>query len=349
MRSSLRLLFAIVCAGLLAVPARAVTPIPSADGQFWDVQDTSPWAQDSGGIATGGRAHPFNGFGYLKLEVARASGPPAVSNLYLRGFGLAHDGAERFDAITPLVSEGIVISRAIFAPKDTAYLRYFDSFFNSTDEPRTIRVAWGGATGVFDDGGRVVVAMTSRGDRRIDPADSFVTVMQNAKPAADPMSGPSGHGPSAHVLGTKSGVLSGVGDMYADPFRDPYPGYDPAHIGYIYTLQLAPGQTAALVTFVVKGLSELYDPRGGYPIAARDALLSSWSGRRYSGADAKIPAAGSEIARVTSVARQLVKDPDLRGLTPRQRGQIANWMLPSPPPSTPFSVFEKSVTELQEA
>ena len=51
---------------------RAVTSLPSADGQFWDIQDTSPWAQDSGGIATGGRANPFNGFGYLKLQVRRA-------------------------------------------------------------------------------------------------------------------------------------------------------------------------------------------------------------------------------------------------------------------------------------
>ena len=50
----------------------AVTRVPSADGQFWDIQDTSPWAQDSGGIATGGRANPFNGFGYLKLLVRRA-------------------------------------------------------------------------------------------------------------------------------------------------------------------------------------------------------------------------------------------------------------------------------------
>jgi amidase len=349
MRSCLPLLLALVCAALLTVPTGAVTPIPSGDGQFWDIQDTSPWAQDSGGIATGGRANPFNGFGYLKLEIARASGPPTISNLYLRGFGLSHDGAERFDAITPLVHEGVVISRAILAPKDTAYLRYFDSFFNSTGEPRTIRVAWGGATGVFDDGGRVAVAATSSGDRRIDPSDSFVTVMQNAKQSSDPMRGPSGHGPSAHVTGNKSGVLTSAGDMYADPFRDPYPGYDPAHIGYVFTLRLAPGQTAALVTFVVKGLSEVYDPRGGYPMAARDALLSTWNPAPYSGADARIPAAGSEIARVTSVARQLVKEPDLRGLTARQRSQVANWTLPASAATPSFSVFEKSVTELQEA
>ena len=32
-----------------------MTNVPSSDGQSWDIQDTSPWAQDSGGIATGPR------------------------------------------------------------------------------------------------------------------------------------------------------------------------------------------------------------------------------------------------------------------------------------------------------
>ena len=58
----------------LTIVLDAVTRMPSADGQFWDIQDTSAWAQDSGGIATGGGANPFNGFGYLKLQVRLASG-----------------------------------------------------------------------------------------------------------------------------------------------------------------------------------------------------------------------------------------------------------------------------------
>ena len=83
------------CSALLVVASiavtEAVTRLPSADGQFWDVQDTSPWAEDSGGIATGGRANPFNGFGYLKLRVRAIGGATLTRNLYLRGFGLAHD------------------------------------------------------------------------------------------------------------------------------------------------------------------------------------------------------------------------------------------------------------------
>jgi amidase len=341
-----------VLLAILTLPTvSAVTPLPSADGQYWDIQDTSPWAQDSGAIATGGRANPFNGFGYLKLQVARASGaPPTVANQYVRGFGLARDG-ERFDSITPVLHDGVVVSRAIFAPVDAAYLRYYDSFTNSATEPRIVEVAWGGATGAYEDGGKVAVAETSSGDRAIDRADTFVTVMQNARAVADPRRGPSGHGPSAHVLGdgAASAVFVRAGDMYANPFTDAYPGFDPAHIGYVFRLQLAPGQTEALVTFVAKGLSEVYDPRGGFPISRKDALLSTWSDPVYTGADARVPAPGSEIARVTAVARTLVTAPDLRGLTPRQKAAIVNWTPAPTAPLPPFSVAEKSVVALQTA
>jgi amidase len=357
--SSLALLATLAALAIVAtVTIDAVTHLPSADGQFWDIQDTSSWAQDSGGIATGGRANPFNGFGYLKLEVGLRGGVTLERNQYLRGFGLAHDGAERFDSITPVLHNGIVVDRAIFAPKDTNYLRYVDSFTNVADRPRIVRVAWGGASGAYDDGGRVAVAMTSNGDRRIDLSDSFVTVMQNARAARNPMDGPSGHGPSAHVLGSKTaGVLTRIGDMYADPFVDRWPGFDPAHIGYVFTLTVPPGETIALMTFVVKGLSEVYDPRGGFPIPIKDGLVVPKSDAVYASGAPIVPAAGSEIARVTETARQLVAKPDLRGLTPRQRAQIINWRLPAtatpPTPATAapaaFTVFEKTAPQLQEA
>ena len=338
---------------LAARPLDAVTRLPSSDGQFWDIQDTSPWGQDSGGIATGGRANPFNGFGYLKIRVRSGRSGNAVTlvaSQYLHGFGLSHDGGERFDTITPVLEGGVLVARGIYAPKETNYLRYVDQVTNTTGEPRVVDVAWGGASGAFADGGLVAIAATSNGDRRLDLTDSFVTVMQNARQTADPSRGPSGHGPSAHVLGSHpGGVLSGIGDMYANPFTDPYPGYDPANIGYVFTLTIPPGQTRALMTFVVKGLSEVYDPRGGFPVPIRDAIVAPKSSDPYTGADARIPPAGSEIAKVTETARRLVSAPDLRGITPRQRNQIVNWRVSSGPPARPFSVVEKTAPEIQEA
>jgi amidase len=349
-------LSAAAVAALAMAHVSAVTRVPSADGQFWDIQDTSPWAQDSGGIATGGRSNPFNGFGYLKLQVRRADNSLLARNQYVKGFGLHHDGNGRFDSMTPVLTEGILVSRDVTTSKETQYLRYLDAFTNSSSEERIVQVAWGGAAGAYEDGGLVAVAATGSGDRRIDLSDSFVTVMQNAKRAANPAAGPSGHGPSAHVLGQgRAGVLTSVGDMYGDPFVDAWPGFDPAHIGYVFTLRLRPGETRSLMTFVVKGLSEVYDPRGGYPMPFKDALVTGEA--VYAGADARIPAAGSEIARVSQIAAQLAKAPDLRGLSRRQLSQIANWGLPSSDRSTPvarssatrFSVFEKSVVELQDA
>jgi hypothetical protein len=72
---------------LMTLRLEAVTRLASADGQFWDIQDTSWWAQDSGGIATGGRAHPFNGFGYLKIRVRTGSGATLVPNQCSRPHG----------------------------------------------------------------------------------------------------------------------------------------------------------------------------------------------------------------------------------------------------------------------
>jgi amidase len=330
--------------------AAAVTPIRSADGQFWDIQDTSTWSQDSGGIATGGGANPFNGFGYLKLRVTSPQGAVVTRNEYLHGFGLAHDGGERFDGIMPVLHDTVLVERAIFAPKDTNYLRYFDTFTNVGREPRRVSVAWGGAAGAYEDGGRVTVATTADGNRTIDLTDAFVTVMQNARNAPDPMRGPSGHGPSAHVLGSKtSGVLSGIGDMYADPFTDRWPGYDPAHIGYVYSFAIEPGQSLSLMTFVAKGLSEVYDPRGGFPVPILDALVAPKLRAPYSGDAPKIPPAGSQIALVTDIAKRLVREPDLRGLTVRQRSQILNWSLPAAPAPPAFTAVEKTVDQLQQA
>src|SRR5438876_12028008 len=147
-----------VSIALLTLRLHAVTHVSSADGQFWDIQDTSPWAQDSGGIATGGGGNPFNGFGYLKLQVRLSGGPVLVRNEYLHGFGLAYDGAGQFDSITPVFRHGIVIDRSIFAPKETNYLRYVDRFTNVADEAREVSVAWGGASGADEDCGRGTVA-----------------------------------------------------------------------------------------------------------------------------------------------------------------------------------------------
>ena len=254
----------------------AVTRLKSADGQFWDIQDTSTWAQDSGGIATGGRANPFNGFGYLKLQVRRPDGgrpraQPVPDGLRPR--------ARRRRAVRlhhPGLPGTASSSRARSSRRGTR-TTCATSTASPTSPTRPASSRWRGAArpGAFEDGGRVAVATTSSGDRRIEPGDTFVTVMQNAKGVDDPMSGPSGHGPSAHVLGSqtrRAHLASATCIAIRSPSRGP--GDDPAHIGYVFRFTLKPGQTTALVTFVVKGLSEVYDPRGGFPVPIRNGMIA---------------------------------------------------------------------------
>ncbi len=327
-------------------PAAATTSLAAASGEAWDIQDTSAWATDSGAIATGGPSLPFNGFGYLKVRVLGSQGELLVPTTALRGFGLAYDGGERFDSITPVMAGRVAVARSIYASRTGDTLRYFDSFTSFASEPVVVEVAWGGACGAYEEGGRVAVAATGNGNRELELDDAFVTVMQNAEAVEDPSRGPSGHGPSAHVLGSpRAQTLVGFGDMYADPFENPYPGYDPAHIAYVYRLRLAPGETRALLTFVVKGRTEWYDPRGGFPVRQKDALVARHVPKPVD--DPKILPAGSEIAAVTETARALVRSPDLTGLTKRQRGQIANWPAETAPPT--FSVKEKNLASLEAA
>ena len=332
---------AALAATIAIVNLGAVTRVPSADGQFWDIQDTSPWAQDSGGIATGGRANPFNGFGYLKLQVRRADNTLLARNQYLKGFGLHHDGAGRFDSITPVLTEGILVARDVTTTEGHA-IPSLSRYVHQLHDRRAHRpVAWGGAAGAYEDGGLAAVATTANGDRQIDLSDTFVTVMQNAKRVANPAQGPSGHGPSAHVLGQgRPGVLTSVGDMYGDPFTSTWPGFDPAHIGYVFTLRLRPGETRALMTFVVKGLSEVYDPRGGYPIPYQGRACSRVK-RCMRAPTQEFPQPGSEITRGhrhCGTTRQGARRSraDARG----NWTQIANWNLVAPPVKTVLGLRE---------
>ena len=96
---------------------------------------------------------------------------------------------------------------------------------------------------------------------------------------------------------------------------------------------------------MVKGRAEGFDPRGGIPVPLKDTLVA-----RYFSPPAAKPTllpAGSEIAYVTDVAQKLVGAPDLLGLTPRERAQIANW--PAGAVVAPFSVVEASVSSLGQA
>ena len=245
----------VVVAALTVATLRigAVTRLTSADGQFWDVQDTSPWGQDSGGIATGGYAYPFNGFGYLKLQVRRPDAAPLVRNQYLAGFGLASDttgGIGRFDSMTPLLRGDVIVARALFAPADADYLRYVDSFTNVSDETRLVEAAWGARRRIEQrprrGGGDVERRSADRRDGYVRDRDAERETRRRSDARAL----------RSWAVGARArsrgGVLNRVGDMRGSVLGS-MAGFDPGQIGYVFTFTLAPGQTSSLMTFVVKG------------------------------------------------------------------------------------------------
>ena len=239
--------------------------------------------------------------------------------------------ALRFDHAGASTS-GIVVDRAIFAPKDTNYLRYVDSFTNATGEPRTIERRVGRR--------RRRLRRRRPGDRgdHIErrPHDRsrptrFVTVMQNAQRVGRPDArsvGPRSVGARARHRRPPALLTPNRRHVRRSVHRRLARLRSGAHRLRLHASPSSPGSTVSLMTFVVKGLSEIYDPRGGFPISiARRARRAEELGAVTRGPAPSIPAAGSQIARVTDVARRLVADPDLRGLTPRQRAQIVNWRL----------------------
>ena len=203
----------VLVSALLSIRVAAVTRLASADGQFWDIQDTSPWAQDSGGIATGGRANPFNGFGYLKIRV-RAGGPP-LERARPESIPARLRARTRRRRALRLDHAGGHGRRRRFARNFRAEGHELSSLSRQLHQHDAGRARDRRRLGrrvrcVFEMAGQVTVAATSSGDRRIDPTDTFVTVMQNARERARSCAGPSGHGPSAHVLGSHAaGAIDG--------------------------------------------------------------------------------------------------------------------------------------------
>ena len=87
-------------------------------------------------------------------------------------------------------------------------------------------------------------------------------------------------------------LFTGIGDMYGNPFTDRWPGYDPAYIAYVFTLTIPAGESRALMTFVVKGMSEASTIRAaGLALRSRTASSRRNTTAPYRGVDTKIPAA----------------------------------------------------------
>ncbi len=263
----------------LAGPARAFNYVADANGTWWGIQDADLPVVDTGSIRAtqvspgqaGGFSTSINGFGGIKVLVPTEQGTrfepsdhetgfePQMrfNGEMMRGFGLKFDGVNRFTTTKSVDLGGVRISRSVFINSSANWGRWLDSFTNTTKSPLTIKVAFGGQSGMGASGTRFsAIVNTSSGDALVTPADAWVEV---ATPVPD--TGSVG-GPQVTVIGTPStstrhfpGAMTFAGNWLVDSFDTPlsYVGHDGNFQAYVNTMTIEPGATRSLLHFVVLG------------------------------------------------------------------------------------------------
>ena len=287
----------------LATLASGQTTINSANGYPWDLE------YDSGAVDDGGN-DAFDGYGYLVgVQVKDTNSTVLGQANYLSDFNLTLNG-RTLSTTAPMVVGGVSISRQIFAPSTTNYLRYFDTFTNTTGATVTLKVAFGGDLGSDS---ATTLAATSSGALTLSLADYWaVTIQNNALNAAG---GPQGDPPVGVLFGNRNLLSFGSTNSEADIFSSgsAWTGDGDDGLSYVFGLTLAPGQSSSLMYFLYRGQSE--------------------SGNGSEGETGGLAFGTNQVALASTTLANLAANPDLTGLTPTQIAQVTN-VAAVPEPST---------------
>ncbi|MBN8478670.1 MAG: Ig-like domain repeat protein, partial [Burkholderiales bacterium] len=137
------------------------------------------------------------------------------------------------------------------------WTRWLDTFTNATDEEITVRVAFGGQSGIGASGANSsAIVTTSSGDAVVTPADAWAEY-------ATPLNGSTlVGGPQVTVIGTPTtpedpfaGASSFAGSWLFDSFTEPlvYSGHEGNFQAYVNELVLPPGESRSVLHFLVLG------------------------------------------------------------------------------------------------
>jgi amidase len=254
----------------LAGPALAFNYVADANGTWWGVQDDALPRVDTGSIRATqvgpGQASAYstsiNGFGGIKVLVQTELEPGSTELRFngeiMRGFGLQFDGVSRFTTTQSIGLGGVTISRSVYINNGANWGRWLDSFTNTTHSALTIKVAFGGQSGIGASPGSrsSAIVNTSSGDTVVTAADAWVEVATTL--AGTTLVG----GPQVTVIGTPStsanpfkGAMTFAGNWLVDTFNNPlsYVGHEGNFQAYVNTITLEPGTTRSLLHFVVLG------------------------------------------------------------------------------------------------
>ena len=325
------------------VRSSAQTTIDSDNCNYWDVLDWDSYF-DGGAISDGGQ-DAFDDWGSLRIRVLDGSANIlGADDQELCGFQLTWDEGRRWSTQNPLEAgyfygcgggdyaariqdggqlkvrkasaaklphavspgAGVMVSRDLYAPLGTDYMRYIDTFENTSGALRDVYVGWGGNLGSDSN---TTIAASSSGHLAIDSADYWAVTIENsaynpAGPATDP--------PVAYAFrGAGDTTFVQVGDYYSNPFTTPWSGNENDSNAFVYHFTLQPGQTVRLAYFLYRGIEEETESPvcgGGGPYAPEF-----------------VPAAGTEITKAKNAVTALVASPDFGDLAPDVRASILNW------------------------
>src|SRR5215813_10638196 len=176
---------AIALLGLLvARSATAFNYVADLSGTYWGIQDDAPPRVDTGSIRAtqvapgqnGGYSTSINGFGGIRVAVQTAASV-RFNGEVMRGFGLRFNGVDRFVTTQSVDMAGVTISRSIYINRTANWGRWLDTFTNTTKAPMTIKVAFGGQSGMGASGANSsAIVSTSSGDTNVTAGDSWVEV-----------------------------------------------------------------------------------------------------------------------------------------------------------------------------
>jgi amidase len=248
----------------LGPPAGAFNYVADANGTWWGIQDDAPPRVDTGSIRatqigpgqSSAYSTSINGFGGIRVLV-QTTPAPRFNGEVMRGFGLRFDGVDRFNTTQSIDMAGVLISRSVYINRGANWGRWLDTFTNTTKSPLTIRVAFGGQSGIGAAGANSsTLVKTASGDGQVTSADAWVEVATPADGAN--LVG----GPQITILGTPAtaaspfpGAMTFAGNWLHDTFNTAlsYSGHEGNFQAYVNTLTLPPGQSHSLLHFIVLG------------------------------------------------------------------------------------------------
>lgn len=272
----------------------AQSAVVSANGQPWDVNDV--FGRDDGSIATGGQS-AYKNWGYLVVRVLDEDRSVLVPDQVLSGFGLTSDMGRGWSTTTPRIPGGVSVTRSLFSPKGTDYMRYVDGFVNTAANTRIVLVYWGGDSATVPGSvtnNDILYASSSSGPS-IGLSDTWIVTSLGFFPTGNPrnFNGP----PSGYAFRRPSDTTF-MGRAFPSP-------PDLVHSPWVfaYRLTLKPGQLASLSYFLYRGIA---DQRTG-PLGQSP------------------PSNGAEEGRITSIMSQFISAPQFDDLTAAQRLNVVNW------------------------